>query len=70
MKLQEEVIRILAIREGIEYGVDGKPKTVFNVNYETDDHYIGRVIVPAAGLTEKLILEKIRDSIKERKWVI
>ena len=70
MKPQEEVIQILAIREGIEYGVDGKPKTVFNINYETDDHFIGRVIVPAAGLTEKLILEKISVSIAERKWVI
>jgi hypothetical protein len=70
MKPHDDIIRILAVREGIEYGLDGKPKTVFNINYETDDHFIGRVIVPAAGLTQKLIMEKIRDSITERKWVI
>lgn len=68
--LNEPIVRILSVREGIRYSPKGKPETVFNINYETDDHFIGRVILPAAGLTEKLIRDKIKESMVERKVIL
>ena len=70
MKPNPDIVKILSVREGVRYAVDGKPETVFAVHYETDEHFIGKITLPAKGLTETLIRDKIKENMKERRWVI
>jgi len=70
MKPNPDIVKILSVREGIRYGTEGKPETVFSINYETDEHFIGRVIIPAAGLTEKIIRDKIKENMMGRRVIL
>ena len=70
MKPNPDIVKILSVREGIRYNTEGKPETVFNVNYETDEHYIGRVIIPAKGLTKSLIMDKIKQNMMGRRVIL
>lgn len=70
MKPNPDIVKILSIREGIRYGTEGKPETVFAIHYETDERFIGKITLPAKGLTEKTIIDKIKENMMGRRIIL
>ena len=70
MKPNPDIVKILSVREGIRYTTDGKPETVFAVHYETSEHFIGKITLHAKGLTESLIMDKIKENMMGRRVIL